>query len=389
MSKSGGKARGIRSVICALLVSVIVVSAICTAIYVMLLKPDDFSHIIPVSGDGTGYYRHNYNDLNDDERYVYSVILQQIYSHPEKIEIPSLENCDLGKIYEALSLDNPDLFGLSYNCSSYTMGEKTFFVPKYEMSHAQYKEFLRQTESMAAIIINGAKQYKTQYEQEKYVHDYIINHCSYMEPEKDHSANTIYGCLVLGKASCEGYSRSFQYIMNQLDIDNRLVTGESADDGKNYVGHMWNYVEISGNGYFVDLTWDDPRTEGNVLRHTYLNFSTADMFINHRNIEQNLPLCTSIEYNYFVQEGAYLNIGSGETFRALVTASVKDAIGKQYDCVELRFSDKIVAEQAKNTLFNTGVIYEIYQSVGLLEATAGAQVYYSTDENINTLCIFF
>lgn len=381
--------RGIGSVICAIILSASIITAFCVIWYGVVLKPSDFNHITPVSGDGTGYYRHNYNDLNDDERFVYSVVLQNIYECPEKIEIPSLDNCDLSKIYEAISLDNPDLFALSYNCKSYKIGEKTYFIPKYEMSASEYEKFLQETQTVAEEIVAMTEKYKTDYEKEKFVHDYIIENCVYTEPDDGHYVNTAYGCLVLGQASCEGYSRAFQFIMNMLDIDNRLVTGESTADGQTYVGHMWNYVVIEGNGYFVDLTWDDPQFDSQVLRHTYLNFSTADMFINHRNIDQNLPLCTAVEYNYFFREGAFLNVGTGETFVGLFTKATKDAVGKGYSCVELRFSDKAVAEQAKNTLFTDGVVYSVFYDLGLLESVNEAEVYYSGDENLNTLCIFF
>ena len=383
------KSYGIKSVIIAILVAAIVIGGVLAIIYGVILKPTDFKHIIPASGDGTGYYRHCYDSLNDNERFVYSVILQEIHSQPDKIEIPSLDGCDLSKIYEALSLDNPDLIGLSYNCKSYKMGNKTYFIPTYEFSDSESEKYLRQTKDVVDEIVSGAEKYYTDYEKEKYVHDYIINNCTYADPEEGHSVNTAYGCLVLGKASCEGYSRAFQMIMNELDIDNRLVTGESIDSDGGYVGHMWNYVVIDGNGYFIDLTWDDPEGGEEVLRHTYFNFGTTEMFKSYRNIAQDLPLCNAIDYNYFIKEGAYFNVGSGDTFRSLVSASVKNAIGKGYSCVELKFSDEIVLEQAKNSLFVEGDIYSIYESYGLIENVAGAQVYYSTDTNMNTICIFF
>lgn len=383
------KSYGVKSLICAVLVAAVVIAGVLGIIYGVVLKPKEFKHIIPASGDGTGYYRYCYDSLNEQERFVYSVIMQEIYSQPDKIEIPSLDGCDLSKIYEAISLDNPDLMGLSYNCKSYKMANKTYFIPTYEFSESESKKCVEQTEKIVSDIVSGAENYHTDYEKELYVHDYIINHCTYADPEEGHSVNTAYGCLVLGRASCEGYSRAFQMVMNELDIDNRLVTGESIDGDGNYIGHMWNYVMIDGNGYFIDLTWDDPEGGEEVLRHTYFNFSTNEMFKSYRNIAQDLPLCNAVDYNYFVKEGAYLNIGSGETFVSLVSAAIKSAMGKGYSCVELKFSDEIVVEQAKNSLFVDGNIYSIYESYGLMENTAGAQVYYSIDANMNTICIFF
>ena len=209
--------------------AVVVIGLIITVIYNVALKPADFENIIPVSGAGTGYYRYCYQELNEEEKAVYGVILQNIYNQPEKIEVPELANGDLTKVFKAISYDNPDLFNIGLKCKMYKKGFKNYFVPEYAIDYAPYQKQLKEATEIASAIIEETKNFTSTYEKEKYVHDYIINHCSYVEPEQSTNANTMYGCLVEGKASCEGYSRTFQYIMNKLDIDNRLVTGESAD----------------------------------------------------------------------------------------------------------------------------------------------------------------
>lgn len=389
-NKNGAKKGLFAAAVALVVVFSIIVSVIVVAVlYGAVLKPENFEYIIPTSGEGTGYYRYCYYELNENEQKLYSVIMQSIYTQPERIEVPELVDGDLSKVFKALSLDNPDLFNLGLNCSLYSKGLKTYFEPEYIIPYEEYTVKLREVNDIVAVIIDGASIYTSNYEKEKYVHDYIINHCSYIEPGESLMANTMYGCLVEGRASCEGYSRTFQYIMSALNIDNRLVTGESADDGVNYTNHMWNFVVLDGNGYFVDLTWDDPRAEGNVLRHTYFNVNTNDIFIKHRNIAQNLPLCTSTQYNYFVYENVYFDIGSGEAFESKVYTGVYTALQRQYSCVEFRFSSRAVMEQAKNTLFNTGVIYNVYNEAGIIQQTGSAQVFYSSDETMNTICLFF
>lgn len=358
------------------------------AVYNVTMRPAEFEFVPPTSGDGVGYYRHAYDDLNEDEKKVYSVILRQVYSQPERIEIPSLGNGNLENIFQALSFDNPDLFNLGTDCKVYAEGQKTYFETDYKLGYEEYRAMLEEVNGIAAAIVSEASSYSSVYEKEKYVHDYIINHCSYVEPENSKTANTVYGCLVEGRASCEGYSRAFQYILSALNIDNRLVTGESADDGVNYVNHMWNYVILDGSGYFVDLTWDDPRTEGNVLRHTYFNVTTEEILLKHRNIQQSLPLCNDTKYNYFVYENLYLDVGAGDDFATFVSNAVNSSVQANSAYVEMRFSDSTVMQQAKETLFNTGVIYEVYKNAGLVDGSTAAQVYYSSDEQMNTLCLF-
>ncbi len=67
----------------------------------------------------------------------------------------------------------------------------------------------------------------------------------------------MYGALVLGVAVCEGYSRSYQYMLNELGIENYLCS--SVD-----LCHVWNIVKLDGKYYHVDITFDDePCSSGN------------------------------------------------------------------------------------------------------------------------------
>ena len=373
-----------------LFVATLATSTLVAVYFNVKLKPSDFSPVAPVSGEGTGYYRHCYEELTDEEKAIYSVILSEIYNMPERIEIPALGTGNLDAIFGALSRDNPDLFCLGLNCTVYKEGLKTYFEPVYTMTLQEYNTKLSQAKNRAAEIVEATKQYTSVYEKELYVHDYIINNCVYTEPTEKSNTNDIYGCLVEGKASCEGYSRSFQLIMNMLDIDNRLVTGESSEDGVNYIGHMWNYVILEGEGYFVDVTFDDPRSSEEVLRHTYFNVDTEDILVGHK-IDKpvTLPLSTADKFNYHKYENAYFTTGAGEAFETQVDSVISSAMYRGYKCIELRFSDPVLLEQAKNTLFKDGVIYNIYTDVGLTEGGGSAQVYYSQNENMNTLCLFF
>lgn len=389
MKKTSKKTKIISVLAAVLLLALFVSGTLVVALYNTVLKPADFTFTAPATGDGSGYYRHCYEELSEEEKKVYSVVLESIYEMPERIEIPEIGAGNLNKIFTAISHDNPDLFCLGLNCTVYKEGLKTYFKPTYSLTSEEYKTQLEEAKGIASVIINNAGAFTSTYEKELYVHDYLVTHCSYADPDTNPSANTMYGCLVEGKASCEGYSRTFQYIMSALNIDNRLVTGESAEDGVNYIGHMWNYVVIDGESYFVDVTWDDPKTATSVLRHTYFNVTTNDILLQHRNIEQTVPLCTSTKYNYFVYENALGSVSSGEQFDTFVENAVYNALQRGYKCIELRFPDSVLLEQAKNTLFNTGVIYTIYNDAGLLKDLEGAKVYYSTEEDMNVLCLFF
>ncbi|MBR2876071.1 MAG: hypothetical protein IKC01_02935 [Clostridia bacterium] len=355
-----------------------------------VLKPQDFNYIDVPSGADTGYYRYAYNELNANERNVYNIVIQNIYGMPEKIEVPALEDGDLLKVFEAISYDNPDLFCLGLTSTMQREGQKVYFIPQYIMTYDEYNARLTNAKNIALSIAQQAKAYPTQYEQELFVHDYLIQHCVYSNDTSNPSVNSMYGCLVEGRASCEGYSRAFQYIMSALNIDNRLVTGEASDDGITFVGHMWNFVVIDGKGYFVDVTWDDPGSENNVLHHTYFNVTTEQILLRHANIKQPIPICTDTESNFFVKEGSVLTQTNSDALKDSLETIILKSKFKGYNCAEIKFNSPEELSWAIDEFFNKGVVYRSYQITGLMAATeANRNVYYSVNEELYTVCMYF
>lgn len=57
---------------------------------------------------------------------------------------------------------------------------------------------------------------------------------------------------------CEGYARAFKVLCDKAGITCVLVDGKATNSAGNTEGHMWNYVQLDGAWYAVDVTWNDP-----------------------------------------------------------------------------------------------------------------------------------
>ena len=106
-------------------------------------------------------------------------------------------------------------------------------------------------------VVNNVKG-ESDYEKVKYVHDYIMDTCTYVFT--DDRCHVAYGTLIDKKCVCEGYAMSFKYLLDGLNIPCILVEGEGKS-GSSGGNHAWNYVYLNGKWYAVDSTWDDNRTE--------------------------------------------------------------------------------------------------------------------------------
>lgn len=118
------------------------------------------------------------------------------------------------------------------------------------------------------------------------IHDRLALHCEYdtvnyekeeagMEGAIPDESYTAYGALVDGVAVCEGYAKAYKYLLEQVDIPAFLCT--SLD-----INHMWNIVNVNGEYYHVDVTWDDPDWDvpGRV-NHTNFLCSTREIVNSH------------------------------------------------------------------------------------------------------------
>lgn len=97
----------------------------------------------------------------------------------------------------------------------------------------------------------------------KVVHDALAA-CAAYTTRSQQGVNVFgaYGALVKGTAVCEGYSRAYKAVLDELGIPCVLVRGTAGG-----TAHMWCSVQVDGSWYAVDVTWDDPT--GGAVRYEY------------------------------------------------------------------------------------------------------------------------
>lgn len=142
-------------------------------------------------------------------------------------------------------------------------------------------------EQVDQILKTEIKDTMSDYEKIKAIHDYIITHASYdhehakIIEEKlpltpTYKSNTAYGTLLNGKAICGGYTDTMAIFLDRLGINNYKISS---------FNHVWNFVELNGTWYHLDLTWDDPviDTGEETLLHTFFLIPTTELEENDTN----------------------------------------------------------------------------------------------------------
>lgn len=145
----------------------------------------------------------------------------------------------------------------------------------------------------------------SQYEQVKQVHNWLIDNLEYDTTLQKDNIHNIYGAFSNKEVVCEGYARTFKYILDGLGIENVLVSGTATNSDNETESHAWNYVCIEGKWYAVDVTWDDPVIIGDgkltkSVRYKYFLKGSDDFFENHE--EDGYLSNNSIKFEFPVLE---------------------------------------------------------------------------------------
>ncbi len=171
----------------------------------------------------------------------------------------------------ALVLDNPELFYIDITkmflvtnittklfSTTYTVtigGNGESYLQEAFTSSEDVEMAIGQVEDVKSQILNevtGSDENKI-----KMVHDYLIDTIDY-DINNGSTVYDIYGALVNRRVVCEGYAKAFKYILDDLGIPCIIVCGTGTNSSGITESHAWNYVQLDGNWYAVDVTWDDP-----------------------------------------------------------------------------------------------------------------------------------
>lgn len=329
-------------------------------------------------------YKHYFLRLSDPEKMAYNAILSEIYQFPQRIEIPQLTRDELTEMYTALLYDNPELFFLTGDSVMRQIKKRSYIYPTYSMDVADYDAMSGKCGRIAAQILEDARKEDSAFDRERVIHDRLIASCSYSDDEADLYRSTIYGTLCGGEAACEGYAKTAKYLLDALGIPCFVVLGNSTPPGSRTEGHMWNAVQLDGEWYHLDLTWDDPVLEkgGDLIRYSYFNVTDEAIGKTHEDFDTGVA-CTATKYNFFVHEKLlFTSFGDEEANRAAsYAAQVLDAGS---DGFQLRFADKKAYESAQKALFDDESIYALLKKIGKkteLSFATDQVTYFTTDEN--------
>ena len=227
--------------------------------------------------------------------------------------------------WNAYTYDNMDIFYIDVEkltLTTTTTSIGSFSTHQVELSNGENISYLKPYFSSTTTISGKLnlleairQEIKKQldgysdYEKIREVHNWLIDNIEYDMDLETKEPYSISGALTEGIAVCEGYARSFKYIMDGLDIPCVLVSGIGTNSNGEIESHAWNYVMLDNKWYAIDVTWDDPVIIGNGYipedtkythflkgSNSFFDSHTEDGRITESSIEFTFPELSEVDY---------------------------------------------------------------------------------------------
>lgn len=251
----------------------------------------------------------NYKTLIDISKYkVKASEFSDVYNYVSEI-LPEYFYLDFGNTY------------YSSNSSGYVVDVKIGYLYTASVRNSQRKLF----DAAVDAVLDKAKGITSQEDKVVFFHDYIANHNKYdtvalidAELVDDYSF-TAYGFFINHVSVCQGMSDAFVLLCNKSGITARVVSSIP-------MVHAWNIVEINGQYYHLDITWNDnPNGAGlaydgksedfdfldvkGFSSHKYfMKSDTQFTELEHYNWETEFSGTDSVTYNNYYWQDVYSNI---------------------------------------------------------------------------------
>lgn len=309
------------------------------------------------------------NEIDNFEKYMMNglttdqtIVLKQILDGIENFEtdIAIKENVfkkdDLESLKSLFVLVKIACIENSSVASTYKYAGNNDYITAIQLTYTKSKEkaLAEKNKLMQKVdsILNGITTDMNEFERVEYIHDTINKMCVYGESSSGNQ-DSAYGCLVEGRAICEGYSKAFLLLCNKAGIDCTIVTGTALSDSGENVSHMWNMVMIDGEWYHIDLTWDDPTLnplDKSYVRHDFFNLTDSEISQTHTSIKNEFydyPKANSVKYNYFIYYDYFAydyNSAYDAMEKAITAAAIRE---NKYVAIRLNNNKTFIAVKKK------------------------------------------
>ena len=246
-----------------------------------------------------------YSKMNRECQVVYRAMKQGFESLAESFQVPRLEGRLLHEVFFQLRLDHPEIFWVSgFKYKYYQDSPNLIMIPEYLFEKNKIQEHQKALKARVEKLVRPAQK-MSEWEKEKYIHDFICENVRYDKLKKPYS-HEIIGPLGQGVGVCEGIAKSVKVLCDALGVWCMIaLCGSNPEKGIKY-RHTWNIVKIGKTCYHLDATFDNSLGKcvetGGEIRYDYFNLDDKAVFRDHEPLIAPAPACTDGDHFYYKEK---------------------------------------------------------------------------------------
>ena len=246
-----------------------------------------------------------YGRMPKDKQNVYRAMLHGLMELSDEFLIPQVPTTDGNWLYDVffqLRLDHPEIFwAVGFKYRYYKDSPNLILIPEYIFDKNKIREHQKALGARVDKLVRPAMKL-SEWDKEKYVHDFICENIRYDKLKKPYS-HEIIGPLGHGVGVCEGIAKSVKVLCDALGVWCIIaICGNNPEKGIKY-RHTWNIVRINGQYYHLDATFDNTlgkNEDGSVsIRYDYFNLDDKNIFRDHEPLIAPAPTCPDGSHFYY------------------------------------------------------------------------------------------
>ena len=246
----------------------------------------------------TNYY---YDQLNKDQQRAYYAMKQGLLNLQDSISVPMLSKKELSDIYFLIRMDCPEIFySVTFSYRYYEDSTMVELIPQYLFPKDKIKEHRQAMESRVKKLARQAADLDEK-GKELFIHDFIVENVKYDKLKKAYS-HEIIGALGNGVAVCEGIAKAVKILCDALNIWCIIALSEANPEKGIKYRHAWNVIQIKGQYYHLDVTFDNTLSRDDVVRYDYVNLSDKQIFRDHEPVIWKVPVCNDGDHFYYKEK---------------------------------------------------------------------------------------
>ena len=239
------------------------------------------------------YYQH----MTKPRQAAYHAMKAGFTALSPAFSVPRLEARELSDIFFQLRLDCPDILyvtGFSYRFAQ--GAENVELLPEYLFDKSKVKDHQKALAARVAKLARPA-QAMTAWEKERYIHDFLCENVRYDKLKKPYS-HEILGPLTQGVGVCEGIAKTVKALCDAAGLWCIVALCEANPEKGIRYRHAWNIVQLGGQYYHLDATFDNSLQCG-AARYDYFNLDDSHIFRDHEPLVLPAPACTDGRAFYY------------------------------------------------------------------------------------------